>query len=187
MRLSIVPLELVESNTLVRSWHRHHQPVQGHRFSIGVIDETGQIHGACIVGRQVGGHGQGTRSIAEVTRLVTDGTPNACSMLYAAAARASQALGFDRIQTYILESETGTSLKASGWEYEGKFGGMPWQHSKRPNRRTDQPAVPKGRWAKKLNADRPEVKFPDEGEALLSLWDAIEGQLDAELDEETAA
>ena len=32
-------------------WHRHHKPVVGHRFSIGV--ENGEIRGACIVGRPV--------------------------------------------------------------------------------------------------------------------------------------
>jgi hypothetical protein len=42
-------------------------------------------------------------------------TKNACSMLYSACARAAQAMGYDKIQTYILVTEPGTTLKASGW------------------------------------------------------------------------
>ena len=30
---------------------RHHQPSQGHRFSLGVMDPSGVLHGAAIVGR----------------------------------------------------------------------------------------------------------------------------------------
>lgn len=67
--------------------------------------------------------------VLEVTRLCTDGTPNACSMLYAACARAAQAMGFYKIQTYILDTEPGTSLKAAGWEDEGPTGGGFWTYS----------------------------------------------------------
>ena len=51
--LKTIPIELATANTLVAMWHRHHQPVVGHRFSLGVIDEEGTLHGACIVGRPV--------------------------------------------------------------------------------------------------------------------------------------
>jgi hypothetical protein len=53
---------------------------------------------------------------AEITRLATDGTRNACSFLYGAANRAATALGFKRVITYIGADEPGTSLKASGWQ-----------------------------------------------------------------------
>ena len=52
-RLRCVPLELSDANRLVAAWHRHHQPSQGHRFSLGVIDDDGTLHGAAIVGRPV--------------------------------------------------------------------------------------------------------------------------------------
>jgi hypothetical protein len=74
--------------------------------------------GAVIVGRPVARR-VNHQTTLEVTRLVTDGSPNACSFLYGAAARAAKALGYDKIQTYILESELGTSLVAAGWECEG--------------------------------------------------------------------
>ena len=44
-----------------------------------------------------------------------DGYKNACSFLYSASARAAKALGYNKIITYILQSESGVSLIASGW------------------------------------------------------------------------
>lgn len=152
MSLHVVPLELAEANALVSQLHRHHQPSQGHRFSLGVMDDQGVLHGAAIVGRPVARLSGSPRDVLEVVRLVTDGYPNACSMLYAAAARAGRAMGYRRIQTYILGSETGTSLKAAGWMGEGSTGGGQWKHTDGRPRRTDQPTEFKGRWAKPLAA-----------------------------------
>jgi hypothetical protein len=68
----------------------------------------------------------------EVTRLATDGTRNACSLLYGAAWRVSKEMGYRRLITYILSDEPGTSLKASGWKLLGLRGGNPWNHASRP-------------------------------------------------------
>lgn len=149
--MRVVPLTLREANTLVAELHRHHKPVQGHRFSLGLVDSEGRLHGAVICGRPVARLAGNPREVLEVTRLVTDGTRNGCSQLYAAAAAAAKAMGFLRIQTYILESEPGTSLKASGWVDEGPAGGGQWKHTDGKERRTDQPTERKRRWAKVLN------------------------------------
>jgi hypothetical protein len=69
---------------------------------------------------------------AEVTRCCTDGTPNACSKLYAAAARAAKALGYRRLITYTLKSEPGTSLKAAGWRVVWEVKGRTWSCKSRP-------------------------------------------------------
>lgn len=149
--LKVVPLTLAQLNEFVEKHHRHHKKVQGHRFSLGVLNEAEEMVGACSVGRPVA-RGCDPYLTAEVTRLVTDGTRNACSILYAAAARACAAMGFKKIQTYILEAEPGTSLKAAGWAYEETTTGGDWNHSKAyaGKRRTDQPMTPKQRWAKKF-------------------------------------
>lgn len=166
LHLRAVPVELAEANALVSALHRHHKPTVGHRFSIGVTDEDGVLHGAAIVGRPVARLAGHPRAVLEVVRLVTDGTPNACSILYAAAARTGKALGFERIQTYILEDEPGTSLRAAGWSYEGPAGGGDWNggpgSQRHGTRRTDQPMTLKGRWAKSLNPPQPDdVRLPD--------------------------
>ena len=161
MSLEVIPLELAEANQMVAALHRHHKPVVGHRFSLGCIDDIGNLHGAAIVGRPVARLAGQPREVLEVTRLVTDGTRNACSILYAAAARAGRALGFVRIQTYILAAETGASLKASGWVSEGPAGGGQWKHTDGKPRRTDQPTGQKERWALALNDHRPVLLLPD--------------------------
>ena len=148
MGLQLCPLTLKQLNDFVSEHHRHHKPVQGHRFSIGVMNE-GILVGACSVGRPVA-RACDPYFVAEVTRLVTDGTKNACSILYAAAARAAKAMGFTRIQTYILETEPGTSLKSSGWHLDGITPGGQWKHTDGKPRRTDQPTAPKQRWIKSL-------------------------------------
>lgn len=149
--LRIIPLTLKQANDLVSRLHRHHKPVVGHRFSLGVLSGEGSgLVGAAIVGRPVA-RACSQYSIAEVTRLVTDGTPNCCSILYSACARVCREMGFEKIQTYILETEPGTSLKASGWEFKSTTSGGDWNHSWRKGRRTDQPMVAKQRWEKSLN------------------------------------
>jgi len=151
MALKIVPLELKELNELVEKWHRHHKRVQGHRFSIGVIDmNTGELVGGCSVGRPVA-RKVNPKEVLEVTRLVTNGTKNACSILYSCAARVGRELGYKKIQTYILEYESGHSLMVSGWELEDdNCGGGQWKHTDGKPRRTDQPICKKQRWVKYL-------------------------------------
>jgi L-amino acid N-acyltransferase YncA len=147
--MNIVPLTLKQANALVDDLHRHHKPARGHRFSIGAVKD-GKLVGAAIVGRPVARRTP-PYEVAEVIRLVTDGTKNAPSALYAAAARAAQAMGFWKIQTFILEDEPGTSLRAAGWEFDGWTNAEGWNRPSRDGRRTDQPEGRKQRWKKILN------------------------------------
>lgn len=111
---------------------------------------TGEWLGVATVGRPVARMGGSPSEVLEVTRLCTDGTPNACSALYAAAGRVGREAGYKRIQTYILADEPGTSLKAAGWVCEGEAGGGQWKHTDGKPRRTDQPTEKKQKWAKAL-------------------------------------
>lgn len=129
-RLTIVPITLAEANTYVEREHRHHKKVVGHRFSIGLA-QGDKIVGVVIVGRPVA-RARDDGFTAEVTRLCTDGTPHACSKLYAAAWRAARAMGYRRIGTYILVDEPGTSLKAAGWKMIGSTPGRSWDVPSRP-------------------------------------------------------
>lgn len=147
--LHLKPLTLKQANDLVALWHRHHKPTVGHRFSIGVFDSTGSPRGAVIVGRPVA-RAVDQYHVAEVTRLVTDGTPNACSMLYGAAAKAAKAMGFWWIQTYILATEPGTSLRAAGWQKASEVRGRSWDTPSR-KRVDSHPTVDKVCWIKPLN------------------------------------
>jgi hypothetical protein len=130
MKLRHARIELGEANAFVAAHHRHHQPVVGHLFSLAAVAGE-SIVGVVIVGRPVS-RMRDDGITAEVTRLCTDGTKNACSFLYGAAARAAFALGFKRIGTYILASEPGTSLTAAGWRFLGETDGGSWSRDGRP-------------------------------------------------------
>lgn len=129
-QLCAVPIGLDEANAFVSQHHRHHRPVVGHKFSIGCAAGD-KIVGVVIVGRPVSRRRDDGVTL-EVTRLCTDGTRNACSFLYGAAARATFALGYRRIGTYILKSEPGTTLLAAGWRLIGERGGGSWSVPSRP-------------------------------------------------------
>lgn len=147
--LKLRPTNLDVANAFVSVNHRHHKPVVGAKFAISALDGV-VIVGVAIVGRPVS---RGCSPYtAEVTRLCTDGTHNACSFLYSACARACAGMGYTKIQTYILRDEDGTSLKAAGWVFETWTAGGDWNDSKSNagTRRTDQPQGRKQRWAKKL-------------------------------------
>lgn len=150
MNFTIEPLTLGRANALVAAMHRHHKPVVGHRFSLGAWAE-GVLVGAIVVGRPVA-RNTNPDQVAEVTRLVTNGARNACSVLYAAAARVAREMGFCRIQTFILESEPGTSLVAAGWSFDHKTSGGDWNSGGRKRRR-DQPMGPKQCWTKVFRGD----------------------------------
>lgn len=130
MALEIVPITLKEANAFVAEHHRHHGPVTGHKFSIGCSDGE-KIVGAAIIGRPVSRYLDDGWTL-EVNRLCTDGTRNACSMLYASAWRAARALGYKRLIAYIMESENGVSLRAAGWQCVGQAGGLQWTGKRRP-------------------------------------------------------
>lgn len=147
--LRVVPLTRRELDDLVLRWHRHHGRVPGYRFALGCVDAAGALRGACAVARPVA-RCLDAREVAEVTRLVTDGTPNACSLLYGAAARAAREMGFRRIQTYTLAEEPGTSLRASGWRDDGLTEGRGERWGSRPGRLGSGPTGPKRRWVREL-------------------------------------
>jgi hypothetical protein len=129
-RLEVVPITLAEANTFVEQYHRHHRPVVGHKYSLAVTDGE-KIVGVAIVGRPVARYLDDGWTL-EVNRCCTDGTRNACSMLYAASWRAARAMGYHKLITYILDSETGVSLKAAGWKCLGEAGGLRWTGKRRP-------------------------------------------------------
>jgi hypothetical protein len=133
--MKIVPIEFKVACGFISKHHRHHKPPQGHKFSIGLSDGE-KLIGCAIVGRPVSRIIQRDGTTLEVIRLCTDGTPNACSMLYSACWRVVKELGYTTLITYILNTESGVSLKASGWQLIGECGGGTWHRKDR--QRTDK-------------------------------------------------
>jgi hypothetical protein len=128
--IRVIPCTLKESHAFVRQWHRHHRPSQGGLFAVACASDD-QICGVAVVGRPTSRLLQDGYT-AEVVRLATDGTKNSASMLYATCWRAARALGYRRLITYILDSESGVSLRASGWKLVAQSGGGSWSRPSRP-------------------------------------------------------
>ena len=150
MEIKAVPLKQKQANAFVEAFHRHHGKVAGDIFRIGAAVD-GKLVGVVMVGRPVSRRLDNGKTV-EVLRLCTDGTKNICSFLYSRAARIAKELGYEKIITYILDTETGSSLKASGWTKEADSKGGNWSVKSRP-RNTTAPTCPKQRWAKALNEE----------------------------------
>jgi L-amino acid N-acyltransferase YncA len=133
--VTLSPITLREARAFVAAHHRHHRPPQGGAFAVAAADGD-RVVGVAIVGHPVA-RMLADGYTAEVTRLATDGTRNACSMLYAAAWRAARALGYRRLVTYILATESGTSPRASGWRLVGEAGGGTWDRPRNGRPRVD--------------------------------------------------
>lgn len=129
--MKAIPLELKEANAFVEKLHRHHAPVYRDKFRFGAVDDNGNLIGVIQLARPVA-RGLDNGKVIEVVRLCTDGTQNACSFLYSKAARIAKEMGYEKIITYILESECGASLKASGWHKEADTNGGSWNCPSRP-------------------------------------------------------
>lgn len=151
--MKIVPITLAEANEFVRLYHRHHKPVIGHKFSIGIENE-GEVHGVAIIGRPVSRVLDNGWTL-EVTRCCTNGIKNGCSMLYGAAWRAAKALGYKMLITYTLPEEGGASLRGAGFTCVGQAGGGSWNCQSRPRVDT-HPTQLKLRWQKSTEPEREE-------------------------------
>jgi hypothetical protein len=152
----IVPLTLAQARRYVAEHHRHNEPPIGHKFSIG-LEQDGVLVGVVIAGRPVARNADDGRTL-ELIRLTTEGEGNACSRLYGAACRAAFAMGYLRVITYTLESEPGTSLRASGFVVDRLSPGGEWAHTSGP-RSADRPTLfdpprmptgPKVRWLRSV-------------------------------------
>lgn len=132
--LEAIPITLREANDFVENFHRHNGRTSrdGGKFAIGCSDGE-RLVGVAIVGNPL------SRVLmdgwtAEVLRtcILDDAPKGTNSFLYGCCWRAWRAMGGKRIVTYTLKSETGASLRGSGWSVvaECKPNGNGWD---RPN------------------------------------------------------
>ena len=148
--MRIKPITYKTACEYVDAYHRHRNAPQGCKWCIGVFEEN-ELHGVAICGRPVSRY-LDDGLCCEITSVCTDGTKNACSMLYGACARIAKAMGYDTIITYTLESENGASLKASNFACEGVAGGVKW--TGRRDRGQMIPHEMKQRWVMRFDAER---------------------------------
>lgn len=144
--MEIRPVTLRQAAEFISDHHRHHKAPVGCKFAIGCY-ECEKMVGCAVCGRPVSRYLDNGLT-CEITRLCTDGTYNACSMLYGACCRIAKAMGYKKVVTYILQSENGASLKASGFVCEGEAGGLEWTGKRGTGK--DGPREMKTRWVRKF-------------------------------------
>lgn len=128
MSLRIIPVTLEDANEFVRRFHRHNKPVVGYKFCLGVAEfvvrermpsgphGADELRGVAIVGRPVAPRLDDGRT-AEITRVCTDGTRNAASMLYGACRRAARAMGYDHNRDGRTVEPVGNDLIGGKWRW----------------------------------------------------------------------
>lgn len=144
--MEIRPITFKEACNFIKEHHRHHKPTVGCKFCIGLFDGE-QMVGCAVCGRPVSRYLDDGRTL-EINRCCTDGTRNACSMLYGACCRVAKAMGYKEVITYILETEDGASLRASNFICEGKAGGTHWTGKR--DRGQDIPQLFKQKYIRRL-------------------------------------
>lgn len=115
VKFDVMPMGRDEANAFVGIVHRHAGQVIAHRFALGALVD-GKLVGTAVVGNTKA-RGLHDRYAAEIVRLATDGTFNACSFLYGRCRCVWTAMGGDarKLVTYTLVTEPGTSLEAAGY------------------------------------------------------------------------
>lgn len=142
--MKVIPMIWREANQYVKEKHRHSIPSRGCKFAIGAEHE-GQLVGVAICSRPVARLLDNGKTL-EIIRVCTDGTKNANSFLYDKCRKIAALMGYEKVITYTLQKESGSSLKALRAVPESEIQPQKWD---RPNRkRQDQKvyAEPKIRW-----------------------------------------
>jgi hypothetical protein len=158
--MNLCPIKVAEAKKFIGKHHRHNGPPVSGLFAVGV-ECGGELHGVAVVGRPV------ARLLddgytCEITRVGTDGVRNGCSILYGACLRAAKALGYRRVYTYTLAEESGSSLRAVGFERDADLPLRPtWDTPSRRRIQRDlfgadrRPPGPKVRWVVRFSAVTP--------------------------------
>ena len=173
--LRLVPVTRAQAHAFIRRVHRHHAPPLGEIYRIGLASGTVPV-GVATVGRPIARAFDNGLTV-EVTRVATDGSFNACSMLYGACWRVARGLGYTSAITYTQEDESGASLRASSWIPEAELEPRgDWNTPSRPRYNTTG-GIGRIRWRAGAPVAHPEtlpsVEWPDTIEPVPSLFDFL--------------
>src|SRR6266581_142807 len=132
--ITLRPLERDEANARIVAWHRHHKPVQCHKFAVGAFVNS-ELVGVAIVGRPSAPALQDGITF-ELTRLATpaNAVPHVASKLIAACWRSANAIGVTRMVSYTRADEKGTCYLAAGWKPVKNVRAEEWTHGNKLTR-----------------------------------------------------
>ena len=153
-RLEAVPITLQEASAYIDRHHRHNAGPKFHKFSVclrvpGEPEPVGVAVASTPKARcQMDGE------TLEINRCCTDPRyADVCSCLYARAIRIGRELGYRRFLTYTLPDESGSSLRAAGFQPDGivKPSAGGWNSPSRPRDTAQYPAGEKLRWVRRVS------------------------------------
>lgn len=163
MTYRIVPIGVTRARQFVQEHHRHNEAPSKQQVAFAVgLEEDGELVAVATAGRPVARMLDDGVTL-EVNRVCVEGEhANANSMLYGALGRAARALGYERLVTYTLESESGDSLRGAGFGSPISIGSRSWGDENKASQgrlrydytiwgeRRQSQGVPKFRWEKRL-------------------------------------
>lgn len=161
-QIRLAPITLAEARRFVAEHHSHNDPPIGWIVGTSVVTEAGDRIAVGMLGRPTG-RGAQDGATAEVTRVATDCTRNACSMVYGALVRVAEGLGYTRVITYTLGSECGSCVAAAGFERDADLPARPtFDTPSRPRERQaklfavghGRPTEAKVRWVRHVGRTR---------------------------------
>ena len=148
-RLEAVPITLREANAYIDQRHRHNAGPVFHKFSICLrVSGEPEPVGVAVAGIPKARHQMDGETL-EINRCCTDPRyADVCNCLYARAVRIGREMGYRRFLTYTLPEESGSSLRAVGFQPDGvtKASASGWNSPSRPRDTLQYPAGEKIRW-----------------------------------------
>lgn len=143
--MNFVSIELKEANEFIAYFHRHSKKVLRAKFQIGLM-EGNELIGVGIVGRPVARHLDDKKTLEVLRVCVKEDHKNASSKIYSRCRHIAQLLGYEKVITYTLKRESGTTMRALGAFIEAETIAQEWSRESR--KRTSQPiySEPKLRW-----------------------------------------
>jgi len=148
-KLEAVPITLQEASAYIDRYHRHNAGPKFHKFSVCLrVPGEPEPVGVAVAGIPKARH-QMDGEILEIDRCCTDMRyADVCSSLYARAIRIGREMGYCRFLTYTFPEESGSSLRAVGFQPDGvtKPSVNGWNSPSRPRNTERYPKGEKIRW-----------------------------------------
>lgn len=148
-RLEAVPITLQEASAYIDQHHRHNAGPKFHKFSVCLrVPGEPEPVGVAVAGIPKARHQMDGETL-EINRCCADPRyADVCSCLYARAVRIGREMGYRRFLTYTLPEESGSSLRAAGFQPDGvvKPSAGGWNSPSRPRDTARYPAGEKIRW-----------------------------------------
>lgn len=148
-RLEGVPITLQEAGAYIDRHHRHNAGPKFHKFSVCLrVPGEPEPVGVAVASIPKARHQMDGETL-EINRCCADARyADVCSALYARSIRIGRELGYRRFLTYTLPDESGSSLRAVGFQPDGvtKASANGWDSPSRPRSTDRYPSGEKIRW-----------------------------------------